>query len=344
MLVYNRYFTIGKYSHFFKNMNRKKILFFLLVFLSVPLTLSAEKLSQGIVPYKAQKDKGSIYGILNCKGSTNVGRLLDVWIPAFKRIYPDVKSNMKFRGSSEAIVGLMEGNTTIGATSRPISKNELNKFIKQKGYAPIEIKVALDAIAIYVYRLNPLNTITLDKLDAIFSKNPKRTSLAPITNWKSINGKDEKIDIYLFDKKSGSRAYFQKKVMLKEEYNQENIVSDNFVNNEEIIEKIAKDYNGIGFASVDIQDFRVKRLAISKREHYPIYAPTDKNIKNGSYPLTRFFYIYLDVPPDMPIPPLIYEFCKFILSYDGQNIVLKNGGLPLSPKQIGIELSKIRSR
>ena len=132
--------------------------------------------------------------------------------------------------------------------------------------------------------------------------------------------------------------------MLKEAYNQENIVSDNFVNNGELINKIANDYNSIGFASVDIQDFRVKRLSISKRKHYPVFAPNDKNIKNGNYPLTRFFYIYLDVPPDMPIPPLIYEFCKFVLSYDGQNIVLKNGGLPLSPKQIGIELSKIRSR
>lgn len=332
------------HGHFLKNFNNKKKLFFLLYCLSTPLTLSAEKLSQGIVPYMAQKDKGSIYGVLNCKGSTNVGKLLEQWIPAFQKIYPDVKFNMNFRGSSEAIIGLMEGNTTIGATSRPISNAELESFIGLKGYAPIEIKVALDAIALYVYRLNPLKTITLDKLDAIFSKNPQRSSLAPLTNWKSINGNDEKINIYLFDKNSGSRAYFQKKIMLKEAYNQDNIVSDNFVENEEIIDKIANDYNGIGFASVDIQDFRVKRLAISKREHYPIYAPNDKNIKNGSYPLTRFFYIYLDVPPDMPIPPLIYEFCKFILSYDGQNIVLKSGGLPLRPQQIGIELSKIRSK
>ena len=344
MLFYNRYSILVILVWLFQYISRKKVLFLLLFSLFFSLNLSAEKLSKGIIPYKPLKDKGAIYGALKCKGSTNVGKLLNVWIPAFKKFYPDVKVNKDFRGSSEAILGLMEGNTTIGAMSRPISKYELNKFIKQKGYKPIEIKVALDAIAIYVYRLNPINTITLEKLDAIFSQNPKRTLLKPITNWKSINGKDAKINIYLFDKKSGSRAYFQKKVMLKEEYNQDNIVADNFVKNKELIEKIANDYNGIGFASVDIQDFRVKRLSLSKREHYPIYAPTDKNIKNGTYPLTRFFYIYLDVPPDMPIPPLIYEFCKFILSYNGQNIVLKNGGLPLSPKQIGIELSKIRSR
>jgi len=311
--------------------------------LLLTMEVSAEqKLSEGVISYKITKDKRSIYGTLNCRGSTNVGRLLKKWVPNFIKKYPDVQSNLLFKGSSDGFRSLISEEANIGASSRKIKETEIEAFKKVKGYAPTEIKVSFDALAIYVNRLNKLEHITLDKLDAIFSEQHKRGYIPNINSWKELTGIDKKINIYLFDKNSGARSYFKHKVMLGANYNNTTVVSDKYINTSEVINQVAKDKYGICFASIGIKNFKVKALSLSKREHYPTYSPSLKDTKNRTYPLTRFFYIYLDVPPDKPIPKLFYEFCKFILSYEGQSIVMRAGGLPLSPKQIGIELSKMR--
>jgi phosphate transport system substrate-binding protein len=318
------------------------VLFIFINFLLGIKSVANADLCQGIINYQVKKNNTSVYGALNCKGSTNVEVYLKVWVPKFQKLYPSVSSTMEFKGSSDAIEGLLDGSATIGAMSRPIKKEELENFKTQKGYVPTEIKVSLDALAIYVNRLNSLETITLEELDAIFSTEQKRGYKESIENWEALNGNKEKIHIYLFDKNSGTRSYFKKQVMFKGAYNKNNIVNDEYTTTKQVVSQVAKDVNGICFGSVGIQNFKVKALSLAKRKNFPIYTPSDENIKKGEYPLSRFFYIYLDVPPDKPIPTLLYEFCKFILSYEGQNIVINNGGLSLSPKQIGIELSKMR--
>ncbi len=305
-------------------------------------SFAESKLCEGVVNYHIKKDKSSVYGALNCKGSTNVGAFLKLWVPSFQKLYPSVTTSLSFKGSSDAILGLMDGSATIGATSRRIQKKEIQEFTTLKGYAPTEIKVSLDALAIYVNRLNTLSTITLEELDAIFSTQKKRGYSKSLETWEVLNANSKKINIYLFDKNSGTRSYFKKRVLLKGDYNKNNIVSEEFTTTAQVVQEVAKDVNGICFGSVGVQNFKVKALSLAKRKNFPIYAPSDENIKHGTYPLSRFFYIYLDVPPDKPIPTLLYEFCKFILSYEGQTIAVRAGGLSLSPKQIGIELSKMR--
>ena len=316
---------------------------FLLIVFLLPMQSTADAdLCNGVINYQVKKNNNSVYGALNCKGSTNVGAFLKVWVPKFKNIYPQITTSMEFKGSSDAIKGLIDGTATIGAMSRPIKKKELENFIQLKGYVPTEIKVSLDALAIYVNRLNSLETITLEELDAVFSTEHKRGYKEKMETWEQLTQKKEKINIYLFDKNSGTRSYFKKQVMLKADYNSNLIVSEKYTTTDEVVERVAEDLNGICFGSVGVQNFKVKALSLAKRKNFPIYAPSDENIKHGNYPLSRFFYIYLDVPPDKPIPTLLYEFCKYILSYEGQTIVVSSGGLSLSPKQIGIELSKMR--
>ena len=324
------------------NIVKVGMLFLFFDFLLTTQSIADSELCQGVVKYQVKKDKNSIYGALDCKGSTNVGAYLKIWVPKFKKMYPEVTSSMTFQGSSDAIKGLMEGTATIGAMSRPIKQKEIQAFKELKGYAPTEIKVSLDALAIYVNRLNHLDTITLEELDALFSNERKRGYSQKIESWKQLNGNDSNISIYLFDKNSGTRSYFRKQVMMKGTYNKNNIISDEYTTTSQVVDQVAKDVNGICFGSVGVQNFKVKALSLAKRKNYPIYTPSDENIQQGSYPLTRFFYIYLDVPPEKPIPKLLYEFCKFVLSYEGQTIAINAGGLPLSPKQIGIELSKMR--
>ena len=321
----------------------KKIGLICLVSIFTTIQCSAETdILKGVIRYKAKEDRSAVYGNLNCKGSTNVGSLLKAWIPKFQKIYPEVKSSFDFKGSGDGIKALMDDTANIGASSRPIKRKELKAFKKLKGYAPTEIKVSLDALVIYVNRLNKLEKITFEELDAIFSSDRKRAYPTTITTWKTLNGTDEKINIYLFDKNSGTRSYFRKKVMLKGTFNADNIVNETYTKTDEVVEAVANDRNGICFGSAGNTNFKVKRLSLAKKKQFPSYRASSKNIKSGEYPLTRFFYIYLDVPPHKPIPKLLYEFCKFILSYEGQGIVIKNQGLALSPQQIGIELSKMR--
>ena len=324
---------------------RKKVhLIFCFLFLGSAQSFAESKLCEGVINYQAKKDKSSIYGTLDCKGSTNVGAFLEKWVSAFQKLYPLVNTSLSFQGSSDAIKGLMEGTATIGAMSRGIQEKELDDFKALKGYPPTEIKVSLDALAIYVNRLNKLNTITLEELDAIFSTQRKRGYENNLSTWKTLNSSSKKINIYLFDKNSGTRSYFQKKVMLKAPYNKNNIISEEYTTTKQVAQEVANDVNGICFGSVGVKNFKVKALSLAKRKSFPIYAPSDENIKHGTYPLSRFFYLYLDVPPDKPIPTLLYEFCKFILSHEGQKIAIRAGGLSLSPKQIGIELSKMRRK
>jgi phosphate transport system substrate-binding protein len=324
-------------------LTRSGLFFLLPTVLLISLAKANSKLSEGIVAYKPVKETSSIYGTLRCKGSTNVAKLLNIWVPKFKKLYPNVKSSMEFKGSGDGIHALMLDKVNIAASSRPIQEKELQTFKEKKGYVPIEIKVSLDALAIYVNRLNHLEYITLEELDAVFSTSRNRQyQTDELNSWFKLTGINKKINIYLFDSYSGTRSYFKNLVLKKGDFKSSNIISEEFTKSEEVIAQVASDPYGITFASAGSKNYKVKTLALSKHSHFPSYKPSYKNIKNESYPLTRYFYLYLDIPKHKPIPKLLYEFFKFILSRNGQECILNNSGIPLSPKQIGIELSKIR--
>lgn len=296
----------------------------------------------GLMEYKIIDKKKSIFGTLNFNGSSYTEKLIREWALKFQELYPNVKSIMYFNNSKDGIKALIDSTANIGVSSREINKKERDKFKEKNGYAPTEIKISINALAIYVNRENKVNKITLPQLDAIFSNTLNRDYKNKIENWKDINGIDSKIDIYLYDKNSTTLEYFKKNVMMNGEFSKKNIVTHEnrkFLN---FIDEVALNMNGICFANIGTKNYKVKALLVSKKENFPSYKPTLENIKNNKYPLIRFSYIYLDLPPDKPIPKVIYEFCKYILSKDAQEIVSNMGGLTLSPKQVGIELSKIR--
>lgn len=292
--------------------------------------------------YKVIDDNKSIYGMLNIKGSTHEENLLREWCMNFKALYPDVNSTMDFQSSEQGIESLINGNANIALTSRKINQKELNIFKEKRGYEPTQIKISIYALAVYVNRKNKIDKLSLPQLDAIFSSSLKRGYKNKIENWKDLKGIDNKINIYLCDKNSSTRKYFQKELMLNGKFNKNNIISDKYTKLEDVINEVALDINGICFGHIGSKNYKVKALALSQKEYFPSYKTNIKNIRTKKYPLIRFSYIYLDIPSDKKISKLLYEFCKYILSKDAQKIISKIGGLMLSPKQIGIELSKIR--
>ena len=320
----------------------KQIMFISLLGVIFSTSVIAENSDlKGIIPYKHIANQKNIYGIIKCRGSTTVGSLLNIWVAKFQRFYPNIESSLIFKGSSDGFKALIDDTANIGVSSRPIKKSEIAKFRVVKGYVPTEIRVSLDALAIYVNRLNSLKHITFEELDAIFSEKRKRGYPKAIKNWKELTNKEGNLSIYMLNSDSGSRGYFRNIVLKKGKYT-DNIVSDEYTLLPEIVNQVANDINGITFGSIGTKNFKVKTVPIAKQKQFPYYRPTTKNIKMGKYPLTRFLYLYIDVPPDRPIPKFLYEFCKFVLSLDGQSILERENKIALSPKIIGIELSKLK--
>ncbi|SFV63847.1 Phosphate ABC transporter, periplasmic phosphate-binding protein PstS (TC 3.A.1.7.1) [hydrothermal vent metagenome] len=313
----------------------KIVIFFFLFHVS----LSAELMKYQDI-HKHQNT--AIYGTLNIKGSPSTAKLLDKWTSKFQEYYPEIKIRMELEHATQGLQALRKAEANIAISNRKISKKEKDLFKKKRGYYPTEIKVSLNVLAIYVNRENKMQSISLSELDAIFSTSLKREHTKIIKNWQDLGNSHQKIHIYLYDSNASERSYFRHKVMKNGTFNRENIISDAYQKSSDIINAIGSDVQGIGFASVENKNYKVKALALSKKAYFPSYKPNNKNIRNGKYPLTKFFYMYLDIPEDKPIPKILYEFCKYIFSKDGQEIVSNIGGLALSSKQVGIELTKIR--
>jgi phosphate transport system substrate-binding protein len=292
--------------------------------------------------YQTLDDNKALYGTLNIKGSKHIERLIKTWISNFEAYYPEVQSTMDFKTSTKGINALINANTNISVNSRKIYQKEIDIFKQKRGYFPTEIKISLNVLAVYVNRANKINSMSLAELDALFSNTLKRGHKNKIENWQDISGINTKIHIHLYDINSTIRSYFKKKIMLNGTFKSDNIINDEHTMVSELIDEVSLDVNAIGFGNISNKNYKVKALSISKRKYFPSYKPNSENIHSNKYPLTRFFYIYLDIAPDKPTPKLLYEFCKYILSKEGQKVVSEVGGLTLNSKQVGIELSKIR--
>lgn len=314
----------------------------LLLILFIHTTIYAELMEYNNIRHQHHTSTTKMYGTLNIKGSHTIEKLFTQWSKNFQIYYPNIRTEMNFENSTQGIEALRTAKANIAVTNRQITKKEKDIFKEQRGYLPTEIKVSLNVLAVYVNRENKIDTISLPELDAIFSTTLKRSYKNKIENWKDISNLHHQINLYLYDINSTQRSYFKEKVMLNGLFNYDNIYSDDYHKSSQLIDDLASDIYGIGFASMENTNYKVKALGISKKAYFPSYKPNNKNIRNGKYPLTKFFYMYLNIPEDKPIPKLLYEFCKYILSKNGQQVVTEIGGLALSSRQVGIELSKIR--
>jgi len=316
----------------------KKIILFILL---SSLYLFAEgTLLHGLIPYKPINDKNSISGSLIFRGSVCVGKFAKVWANKYKQIYPKIKINIALKDSKSGIEALINDRANIALSSKKITIPQMHDFRLQKGYYPTEIKVALDAIIIYANKNNPIKKVSLDELDAIFSKTRKRKYKEDINNWKQLGFSDNNISIYLYKNSEGLKDFFKDSVLMRGEY--KDIPDTNYLQDfNSTIKAIKDDKYAISFGEMIRDDYTVKALSVSKSYKFPYFKPTINNIVNHKYPLTRYFYIYLDIPPKQKVSQNIYEFIKFIFSKDGQRILLNQGEIPISLTQMGKEINKI---
>lgn len=306
-----------------------KIRFILFFLLFVPASLMGVEVDKRIMEYK--KISG-VSGVLNSVGSDTLNNLMALWAESFRNLYPSVKIQIEGKGSSTAPPALIEGTSQLAPMSRTMKKSEIEMFEQKYGFVPSRFIIALDGLVVMVNKDNPIKELTLQQVDAIFSNTLKGGYNEPINTWGNAGLKNSwtnrRISLYGRNSASGTYGYFKKVALFKGDFRKnikEQPGSASVVQGIGV-EKYAIGYSGIGFLTSNI---KVINLAAKKGGKY--YSPLKyENILSGKYPLARGLNVYVVKDPKKGIDKNTKEFLKYIFSKEGQEVVVKDGYLPLS--------------
>ena len=291
----------------------------------------------------AYKKVSGVSGNLDSIGSDSLNNLMTYWAEGFRKEYPNVRIQIEGKGSSTAPPALISGTAQLGPMSRKMKAEEIDAFTKKYGYAPTQIGVALDSLAIYVHKDNPLKEMSLQEADAIFSKTRKGGLSEDITTWGQVgltdSWKQAPMSIYGRNSASGTYGYFKEHALFKGDY--KDTVKEQ-PGSASVVMGITEDKNGIGYSGIGYKTSGVKALALSNKKGEKAQEANLENVLSGSYPLSRTLYIYVAKEPNKPLPAQTAEFLKYILSKAGQEIVIKDGYLPLPAKVVEKELAKLK--
>ncbi|HSG61221.1 MAG TPA: phosphate ABC transporter substrate-binding protein PstS family protein [Pseudomonadales bacterium] len=276
-----------------------------------------------------QKVSG-VSGNLSSVGSDTLANLMTLWAEDFKRNYPNVNIQIQAAGSSTAPPALTEGTSNFGPMSRRMKDKELGAFEAKFGYKPTAVPVAIDALAVFVHKDNPIEGLSIPQLDAIFSSTRKCGAAEDAKVWGDLGleGAWTRRDIQLFGRNSvsGTYGYYKDKALCKGDF--KNTVNEQ-PGSASVVQSVSTSINGIGYSGIGYRTSSVRMLPLSKKEGQPFVEANTENSTNGTYPLARYLYMYVNKAPNKPLSPLEAEFIKQVLSKQGQEVVLKDGYIPL---------------
>ncbi len=304
---------------------------------------SAQEGDASLPPYK--KASGEVAGSLKCVGSDTMNNLVALWAEGFKKFYPSVREGIEGKGSASAPPALAEGTSTFGPMSRDWKPAEIDAFKTKHGYPPTVVPVAIDMLAVFVHRDNPLKSLTLQQVDAIFSKNRNGGAAAEIRTWGDLGlegeWKDKPISLYGRNATSGTYGYFKEFALFKGDFKP--TVKEQ-PGSSAVVQAIASDKFGIGYSGFGYKTADVRAVALAAKPDAAVIEPVAANAYSGDYPLSRFLYLSVNRKPATQLDPLRREFLRYVLSASGQGDVKKDGYLPLpasvaeqAMKDVGVE-------
>ncbi len=298
-----------------------------MILLTVTSSFAVE-LDPSLPSYKAVS---GVSGNLKSIGSDTLNNLMTLWTEGFRSRYPGVKIAIEGKGSSTAPPALIEGTAQLAPMSREMKSKEIEDFEKKFGYKPSVVRTAIDSLAVFVHRDNPIKCLSLKQLDAIFSKTKKGGFDKDIKTWGDLGltgeWADKPISIYGRNSASGTYAFFKDVALFHGDY--KDTVKEQ-PGSSAVVQAIASDKYAIGYSGVGYKTADVRTVPLSVKEGEKCFEAIAQNAYTGDYPLARFLYIYLNKPPNKQIDPLISEFVKFVFSKEGQTVVVKDGFYPVS--------------
>lgn len=301
--------------------------------------LADTKVDAGLPVY--QKTTG-VSGKLSSIGSDTLANLMTLWAENFKRQYPSVTIQIQAPGSSAAPTALTEGTANFGPMSRKMKDNEIQAFENKFGYKPTGIPVAIDALAVYVHKDNPIKGMTLAQVDAVFSSTRKCGAAKPVNVWgdAGLTGEWLKRDVQIFGRNSvsGTYGYFKEAGLCQGDF--KNNVNEQ-PGSASVVQSVSTSINGIGYSGIGYKTASVRAVPLSKDGKTFVDANAENAISQA-YPLSRYLYVYVNKAPNKPLDPLTLEFIKSVLSKQGQEAVLKDGYVPLPAKVVEQVLAKLK--
>lgn len=287
-----------------------------------------------------QKQPG-VSGTVTSVGSDTLGNLMTFWAEEFKRYYPHVAFQIQASGSSTAPAALTEGTANVGPMSRELKESEIAYFSKVHGYQPTVLKVAIDAIALFVDLHNPVEGLNLQEIDGIFSVTRYCGAAQPITYWHQLglpeSWQNKRIRLFGRNSVSGTYGLFKAEALCQGDFL---ATVNEQPGSASVVQSVAYSDGALGYAGFGYKTAGVRALSIA-REGKQYIAPSMENIASGDYPLSRFLYLVVNKAPDQPLPLLEREFIRFILSPAGQDLVRRDGFIPVPDALIRQQLRLI---
>jgi phosphate transport system substrate-binding protein len=302
----------------------------------------AASLDPALHDYKKQS---GVEGSLKSVGSDTLNNLMTLWAEGFNKEYPSVKIEIEGKGSGTAPPAMIGGTANFGPMSRPMKGGEMDDFEKKYGYKPTALRVAVDSLAVFVNKDNPIKCLSLTQVDAIFSKTRKKGGKEEIKTWGQVGltgeWADKPISLYGRNSASGTYGYFKETALGDGDY--KDSVKEQ-PGSSAVVQGIASDRFAIGYSGEGYKTADVRTVPLSARDGAPCFDATLENAYAGDYPITRFLYVYMNAKPGVKMEPLRAEFVKFVLSKQGQAGVIKDGFYPIPSaiaaqdlKALGIE-------
>lgn len=274
--------------------------------------------------------KAELGGSLTSVGSDTLANLMTLWAEEFKRLYPGVTIQIQAAGSSTAPPALTEGASNIGPMSRRMKDLEIQMFEERYNYKPTAVPVAIDALAVYVHRDNPVAGLTFGQLDAIFSSTRACEYPIDIRRWGQLglSGPLASADVQLFGRNSvsGTYGYFKSVALCRGDYKP---TVNEQPGSASVVQAVATSLNAIGYSGIGYKTSGVRVVPLAERAGEPFVDATAENALSGEYPLARLLYVYVNKAPNGDMDPVVSEFVRMVLSKRGQEIVERDGYVPL---------------
>src|SRR5574341_317453 len=297
------------------------------------------KVDPALSSYKAVS---GVSGNLSSIGSDTMNNLMTLWGEGFSKFYPNVKLQIEGKGSSTAPPALISGTAQLGPMSRPMKGTEVDQFEKKFGYKPVGLRSSVDALAVFVNKDNPIKCLTVEQVDAIFSKSRRHGYREDIKTWGQLgltgDWANRPISLFGRNSASGTYGFFKEHILKNGDYKdavKEQPGSAAVVQGV-TVDRYAAGYSGIGYATAG-----VRAVPLAEKEGARCYEADPDNAYAGTYPLARFLFVYINKAPNKALDPLMREFVRFVFTKEGQEAVIKDGYYPVPNSIAKEEVGKV---
>jgi len=291
---------------------------------------------------KSYAPVSGVSGTIKGVGSDTMNNLMALWGEDFRKFYPNVNIEVEGKGSSTAPPALISGTSTFGPMSRAMKGQELDDFEARYGYKPAALRTSIDMLAVYVHKDNPIQSLTLQQIDAIFSKTRKGGAEEDVTTWGQLGltgeWADKPVSLYGRNSASGTYGFFKEHALFKGDF--KDSVKEQ-PGSASVVQAVASDKYGIGYSGIGYMTADVRAVPLKNDASSPVVPAAAEHAYDGTYPLARYLYLYLNYQPGSELDPLRAEFIKYVFSKEGQADVIKDGYYPVTAKIAAADLASI---